>query len=235
MNLRRTFATVSAVGALCVVAVPASAQAGCTGSITPDSFEFSCSNAMPSPPDPDGASFQIGLKTDGEVLSGSVTAPAGFSCDVVPSHTGRLGTPVPSSLNCAAPDVTVPAGSKVTGTWQLSSADACKPGATLSTNAYGDDDDSNGSLTCRTAGDQPGAGGGSGGSGQPGATKCMVPKLKGRTLAAAKKRLAKAHCGVGKITKKKGPRSKKGIVLAQQPKPGTVKPAGSKVKLVVGK
>jgi hypothetical protein len=230
MNLRRTFATVSTMGMLCVVAAPASAQAGCTGSITPDSFEFSCTNAMPSPPD-EGASFQIGLRTEGEIVSGSVTSPAGFSCAVNPSHTGRLGTPVPSSINCGSPD-TVPAGSKVTGTWRLSSADACTPGADLSSNAYGDDDDSSGSLTCRTAPGQPGAGGG---GGQPGATRCVVPKVKGKTLAVAKKRLAKAHCGVGRITRKKGPRSKKGIVLAQQPKPGTVKPSGSKVKLVVGK
>jgi hypothetical protein len=233
MKLRRTFATVSTLGALCVVAMPASAQAGCTGTIAPDGFEFSCSNAMPSPPDPDGAAFQIGLQTEGEILSGSVTSPAGFSCQVSPSHTGRLGTPIPSSISCGAPDVTVPAGTKVTGTWQLSSADACTPGAGLSTNAYGDDDAAGGSLKCRTAPSQPGAGGG--GGGQPGATQCVVPKLKGRTLAVAKKRLAKAHCGVGRITRKKGPRSKKGIVLAQHPAPGTVKPAGSKVKLTVGK
>ena len=66
-------------------------------------------------------------------------------------------------------------------------------------------------------------------------TKCVVPKLKGMKLTAAKKALAKAHCGVGKITRKKAKRKQRGKVIRQSLKPGTAKPAGSKVALTVGK
>jgi beta-lactam-binding protein with PASTA domain len=65
--------------------------------------------------------------------------------------------------------------------------------------------------------------------------KCHVPKVVGKKLAAAKSRIRAAHCRVGKITKKKSSRKKKGRVIAQSPKPGKTLPAGSKVKLTVGK
>ena len=66
-----------------------------------------------------------------------------------------------------------------------------------------------------------------------------MPKLIGLALAKAKKALAKAHCGVGKIAKKaakakKGKKkAKKGTVIAQLPKAGTRKPAGSKVAVTL--
>ena len=55
---------------------------------------------------------------------------------------------------------------------------------------------------------------------------CVVPKLKGKKLKAARKALEHAHCGVGKV---KGPPT--GRVKHQSQKPGTVLPAGTKVKL----
>jgi hypothetical protein len=73
------------------------------------------------------------------------------------------------------------------------------------------------------------------------ATKCVVPNLIGKSLARAKKLLAKAHCGVGRLTKKavkarKGKRTpRKGTVTAQSPRAGTKKPAGSKVALTLAK
>jgi uncharacterized repeat protein (TIGR01451 family) len=65
--------------------------------------------------------------------------------------------------------------------------------------------------------------------------KCRVPKVIGKKLAPAKSRIKAAHCRVGKITKKKSSKKKKGRVLAQSPKPGKTLPAGAKVKLTVGK
>jgi uncharacterized repeat protein (TIGR01451 family) len=65
--------------------------------------------------------------------------------------------------------------------------------------------------------------------------KCKVPKVVGLTLAKAKAKIRKAHCGVGKIKKKVSSRKKKGRVLLQKPKPGKTLPAGSKVNLTVGK
>jgi hypothetical protein len=68
----------------------------------------------------------------------------------------------------------------------------------------------------------------------PPTVRCVVPKLAGKTLAAAKRALSRAHCGVGKITKKRS-KAKHGRVIAQSPKAGTKLPSGSKVKLVVSK
>ena len=56
--------------------------------------------------------------------------------------------------------------------------------------------------------------------------KCMVPKLKGETLKAAKKAVKNAHCALGKV---KGPTSKTAKITKQKPKPGSVLAAGSKV------
>ena len=75
-------------------------------------------------------------------------------------------------------------------------------------------------------------GGASGGS--PGAV-CRVPKLKGKTLAAAKKALAKANCRLGKIKKKKAARRLRGHVLSQSPASGRSLARGAKVAVVVGK
>ena len=66
------------------------------------------------------------------------------------------------------------------------------------------------------------------------APKCVVPRVVGLPLAKAKARLLRAHCRAGKITRKVSSRKKKGRVIAQSPKRGTL-PSGSKVKLTVGK
>jgi hypothetical protein len=57
---------------------------------------------------------------------------------------------------------------------------------------------------------------------------CIVPKLKGKNLKAARKALHNAHCAIGKI---KGPEGKTARVTKQKPKPGSVLRAGSKVNL----
>jgi hypothetical protein len=63
---------------------------------------------------------------------------------------------------------------------------------------------------------------------------CTVPKLKGRKLKPAKRALRKRHCRIGKVTRKrrkKAPRKAK--VIKQQPKPGAIRPAGSKVNVTL--
>jgi hypothetical protein len=57
---------------------------------------------------------------------------------------------------------------------------------------------------------------------------CVVPKLKGKTLKAAKKKLARASCKLGKV---KGPRGKTAKVKSQKPRPGEVLAPGSKVNV----
>jgi hypothetical protein len=60
-------------------------------------------------------------------------------------------------------------------------------------------------------------------------TACVVPKVKGKRLRADKRKLRRADCKLGKV---KGPRS--GKVKKQRPKPGTVLPPGSRVKVTLG-
>jgi Ca2+-binding RTX toxin-like protein len=64
---------------------------------------------------------------------------------------------------------------------------------------------------------------------------CIVPMVEGKALRKAESKLEKAGCSIGKVTKRRSKAKDKGRVVAQKPKPGTEKPAGAKVKLVVGK
>jgi len=65
--------------------------------------------------------------------------------------------------------------------------------------------------------------------------KCVVPKLVGLTLKKARARIKKAHCTVGKITRRRSAKSKSGKVLSQKPKPGRKLAPAAKVSLVVGR
>lgn len=60
---------------------------------------------------------------------------------------------------------------------------------------------------------------------------CAVPKLKGKSLKAAKKALTRAECRLGKVKRVNG---KPGIVLKQRPKPRKVLPPKAKVNVTVG-
>jgi len=63
---------------------------------------------------------------------------------------------------------------------------------------------------------------------------CLVPRLPGRPLAKAKRLIVKAHCRVGKITRKASRPEQKGRVLSQSPRPGRKLRAGTRVRLTVG-
>ena len=62
-----------------------------------------------------------------------------------------------------------------------------------------------------------------------------MPKLVGQKLKAAKSRVTKAYCRVGKITKKKASKRKRGRVLKQSVRAGKLVSAYTKIKLTVGK
>lgn len=64
---------------------------------------------------------------------------------------------------------------------------------------------------------------------------CVVPKVKGKKLAAAKRAITAAHCSVGTVKKKKSTTGQKGKVVSQKPKPGKHLSKGAPVNLVVGK
>jgi beta-lactam-binding protein with PASTA domain len=69
----------------------------------------------------------------------------------------------------------------------------------------------------------------------PLAPTCTVPKLEGKSLKASKKKIRGADCKVGKVSKKRGAKAGKGKVVGQSKKPGTVLPAGTVVKVTLGK
>jgi uncharacterized delta-60 repeat protein len=64
---------------------------------------------------------------------------------------------------------------------------------------------------------------------------CVVPKLKGKTLRAAKRALRKAHCSVGKVTRVFSARVRKSRVVAPKPRAGKKLAPGAKVKLQLSK
>jgi hypothetical protein len=63
---------------------------------------------------------------------------------------------------------------------------------------------------------------------------CIVPKLEGKKLKAAKKVLRTAECKVGHVAKKKGVKATTGKVVKQAPKPGRVLPAKTAVGVKLG-
>lgn len=61
---------------------------------------------------------------------------------------------------------------------------------------------------------------------------CQVPKLAGKTLAAAKSRLKGAGCKLGRVSKVAG---RHGKVVGQSPGPGKVLAPGAKVSVKIGR
>jgi hypothetical protein len=65
--------------------------------------------------------------------------------------------------------------------------------------------------------------------------KCTVPRVVGKTLAAAKLALKAKHCGTGRVSRAYSKTKKKGRVISQSRRAGRVLPAGTKVNLVVSR
>jgi hypothetical protein len=63
--------------------------------------------------------------------------------------------------------------------------------------------------------------------------KCITPNLKSKKLKAAKKRVRKSACKVGKVTKLEGATAKSGKVVKQKPKAGKTVPAGTKIAVTL--
>jgi len=64
---------------------------------------------------------------------------------------------------------------------------------------------------------------------------CTVQNVKGQTLPAAKRTIARANCRVGKIRRGYSKTVKSGRVISETPRPGTVLPNRGKVNLVVSR
>src|SRR5205085_60238 len=68
------------------------------------------------------------------------------------------------------------------------------------------------------------------------ANRCVVPRLKGKSLSQAKSALRKAHCKLGKVTKPRRHRHhklRKLVVKRAHPGAGSVRPRGTKVALTL--
>ena len=63
---------------------------------------------------------------------------------------------------------------------------------------------------------------------------CVVPRLRGKTLAAAKRALKKAHCAIGKVTKRAS-KKRPGRVISQSRRPGRKLRNGAKVGVVLAR
>jgi hypothetical protein len=63
---------------------------------------------------------------------------------------------------------------------------------------------------------------------------CVVPRVKGKTVAAAKRAIRRAHCRVGRVRYARSSRAK-GRVVKQSPRPGARKAIRAKVNLVVSR
>ena len=63
---------------------------------------------------------------------------------------------------------------------------------------------------------------------------CLVPRVRGLALPAARRRIARARCRVGGIRRKLSPLTA-GRVVAQSPAPGRRLRAGSRIRLVVSR
>jgi hypothetical protein len=64
---------------------------------------------------------------------------------------------------------------------------------------------------------------------------CVVPNVKGKTLAAAKRKIAAGHCKTGKVTTTKSKTVAKGKVISQSPRAGKKLARSAKVNLVVSR
>jgi hypothetical protein len=68
---------------------------------------------------------------------------------------------------------------------------------------------------------------------EPTQQQCLVPRLKGKTLAQAKAALVRGRCKLGRVRKAKSKKIKKGRVVSQTPAAGRSLPLGSKVNVVL--
>jgi len=64
---------------------------------------------------------------------------------------------------------------------------------------------------------------------------CIVPNVKRKPLATAKRRIVAAHCRTGRVRKAKSTTVRKGRVISERPRAGKKLVRGSKVNLVVSR
>jgi hypothetical protein len=69
----------------------------------------------------------------------------------------------------------------------------------------------------------------------PAPARCRVPRVVGKKLGRAASLILRAHCRVGRVSRRTSARKRRGKVLAQSPRAGRSLPLNSRVRLVVGR
>jgi hypothetical protein len=64
---------------------------------------------------------------------------------------------------------------------------------------------------------------------------CSVPKVIGKTLAAAKLAMVRGHCRTGTVSAAPSREAAKGRIIAQSRRPGRVLPFNTRINLVIGR
>jgi serine/threonine-protein kinase len=64
---------------------------------------------------------------------------------------------------------------------------------------------------------------------------CVVPNLRGKTVATAKRLLVRGHCRLGIISRRHSATVAANRILGQHPRAGTRTKAGTKVSVVVSR
>lgn len=68
-----------------------------------------------------------------------------------------------------------------------------------------------------------------------GPTACVVPRLRNLTLVSARRVLAKRGCSLGRVTRARSRRVRRGRVIAQRPAPGLRRARGAKVRVTLSR
>ena len=64
---------------------------------------------------------------------------------------------------------------------------------------------------------------------------CVVPKLRGDSLGAAKRALRRAHCALGKVTRKASGKVRKGHVISSRPGKDAHRKRGARIAIVLSR
>jgi hypothetical protein len=138
--------------------------------------------------------------------TGTVTSsPAGIDCGATCSHRYAHGTQVTLTATPTA------------GTFENWSGGGCSGSGTCTIALNADTE-----VTAVFGNSPP-----------PPPKQCVVPKVKGKTLRAAKRAIKSHHCAVGKVRRAASRKVKKGHVISQKPRAGRHLRHGAKVNLVV--
>ncbi|MBI5106230.1 MAG: PASTA domain-containing protein, partial [Solirubrobacterales bacterium] len=68
---------------------------------------------------------------------------------------------------------------------------------------------------------------------RPAPRRCVVPRLSGLTVTGARRALSRARCTLGKVTRRRSRKGRRGRVLRQGATPGARLKAGARVAVTV--